>query len=43
VGFSVWILFFTIQGRPVESLLGIATVLLGLPLYFYWRRRNRHL
>jgi APA family basic amino acid/polyamine antiporter len=41
VGFSVWILVFTIQGRPVESLLGIATVLLGLPLFFYWRRRNR--
>ena len=41
VGFSVWILLFTLQGRPVESLLGIATVLLGLPLYFYWRRRSR--
>ncbi|MBI3896293.1 MAG: amino acid permease [Acidobacteria bacterium] len=38
VGFSVWILLYTLQGRPAESLLGIATVLLGLPLYFYWRR-----
>ncbi|MBI1956689.1 MAG: amino acid permease [Acidobacteria bacterium] len=41
VGFSAWILFYTLQGRPTESLLGIATVLLGLPLYFYWRRISR--
>ena len=41
VAFSVWILIFTVSGRPVESLLGVATVLLGLPLYFYWRRRRR--
>ena len=40
LAFSAWILIFTIQGRPTESLLGIATVLLGLPLYFYWRRRG---
>jgi len=41
VGFSLWILLYTLQGRPVESLLGLATVLLGLPLYFYWRRLSR--
>jgi len=41
VGFSVWIFLYTLQGRPLESLLGIATVLLGLPLYFYWRRASR--
>ena len=39
IAFSLWILAYTLQGRPVESLLGIATVLVGLPLYFY-RRRN---
>jgi APA family basic amino acid/polyamine antiporter len=39
VGFSVWILIYTAWGRPVESSLGIVTVLLGLPLYFYWRRK----
>ncbi len=38
--FSAWILIFTFRGRPTEALLGIATVLLGLPLYFYWRRRG---
>lgn len=40
VGFSAWILLYTLRGRPAESLLGIATVLLGLPLYFYWRRTS---
>ena len=39
LGFSLWILYFTLRGRPTESLFGIATVLLGLPLYFYWRRQ----
>ena len=39
VGFSIWILIYTLWGRPLESSLGIATVLLGLP-YFYWRRRT---
>ncbi len=41
IGFSVWILLYTLWGRPVESSLGIVTVLLGLPLYFYWKRRLR--
>jgi APA family basic amino acid/polyamine antiporter len=26
--------------RPVEALYGAATVALGLPFYFYWRRRS---
>ena len=40
VGFSAWILAYTLQERPYESGLGILTVLAGLPLYFYWRRRS---
>jgi len=40
VGFSAWILIYTAWGRPIESSLGIITVLLGLPMYFYWRRRR---
>jgi len=39
LGFSAWILVYTLRGRPTEALFGIATVLLGLPLYSYWRRR----
>ena len=28
--------------RPAESLYGTATVLSGLPLYYYWRRADNH-
>jgi len=41
VAFSLWILIYTLWGRPVESTSGIATVLLGLPLYFYWKRQRK--
>jgi APA family basic amino acid/polyamine antiporter len=40
LGFSAWILWFTLQGRPTEALFAIATIALGLPLYWYWRRRQ---
>src|SRR5262249_14368345 len=35
VGCSVWIVIFTFLERPKEALLGIVTVLAGLPLYFF--------
>jgi APA family basic amino acid/polyamine antiporter len=38
-GFSAWILYFTAVGRPRESLAGIAVVLAGIPLYYYWKSR----
>jgi APA family basic amino acid/polyamine antiporter len=41
VGFSAWILVFTFRDRPVESALGIATILFGLPLYFYMRKSRK--
>jgi len=39
--FSAWILWFTLRGRPAEALFAIATIAFGLPLYFFWRRRQR--
>jgi amino acid transporter len=30
----------TLRDRPTESLAGIALILLGLPFYFYWKRRR---
>jgi len=41
VGFSAWILYFTLRDRPVESMWGIITALSGVPLYYYWRMRHR--
>ncbi len=29
----------TLRDRPIQSLAGIALILLGLPCYFYWKRR----
>jgi APA family basic amino acid/polyamine antiporter len=40
IGFSGWILAYTLRERPIEALWGIATVLIGMPFYFYWRRRG---
>ena len=31
----------TLRDKPVQALLGIALMLLGLPLYFYWRNRSQ--
>ncbi len=31
---SLWMLIFTFQGKPMESLAGLGTICLGLPVYF---------
>jgi basic amino acid/polyamine antiporter, APA family len=41
VGFSAWILYFTLMSRPTESFWGIVTAAAGLPFYLYWSR-SRH-
>jgi len=32
----------TLKDSPRESIMGIGLILLGLPFYFYWKRRNVH-
>ncbi len=39
---SVVLVGYTLNERPVESLLGMATVLSGAPLYWIWTRARRH-
>jgi basic amino acid/polyamine antiporter, APA family len=39
LGASV-LLYSTGRDRPRESLMGIGLILLGLPFYFYWRKRK---
>jgi APA family basic amino acid/polyamine antiporter len=34
------LVIYSLLQRPVESLLGAATVLSGIPLYMFWRRSN---
>ena len=36
-----WTMWFLIEGRPAESLAGVATLLVGLPLYFVLTRPRR--
>ncbi|HZX09714.1 MAG TPA: hypothetical protein VFG01_02105 [Acidobacteriota bacterium] len=37
--FSLGILINTLIEKPVESLAGVILTLLGIPVYFYWKRK----
>jgi APA family basic amino acid/polyamine antiporter len=39
IGVAALLLFNTLQTRPRESLMGLALMALGIPFYFYWKRR----
>lgn len=39
LGVSIWMMFWALQGRPLESLLGLATVAFGGILFFLTHRR----
>jgi APA family basic amino acid/polyamine antiporter len=38
---SVGILFNTLVEKPVESIAGLGLTSMGIPIYFYWRRKSR--
>jgi APA family basic amino acid/polyamine antiporter len=35
----IWIMINTLIEKPVESVIGLVLILVGLPVYFYWQRR----
>ncbi len=37
---AVWFVYNTIVTDPRDSLIGLGLVLLGLPAYFYWKRKR---
>ena len=37
---SIWMMCYVIFSRPGESLVGMVIVGLGLPVYYFWRRKN---
>ena len=37
---TAWLLVNTIMTAPVQSLIGLGLILLGLPVYVYWSRGN---
>lgn len=38
IGISIWFLFSTLTGRPVQAVAGIVLMLIGLPVYYYFTR-----
>lgn len=39
---AAWLVINTIRTNPIESGIGLALITLGLPIYFYFKRRQRH-
>jgi amino acid transporter len=40
IAFALWLVLNTIRETPGESAVGAGLILIGLPGYFYWRRRR---
>ena len=38
---SIWFVMMTFVQKPAQAWAGLAFLALGVPIYFYWRRRNR--
>jgi APA family basic amino acid/polyamine antiporter len=37
---AVWLIFNTLFTKPIESVVGLVLIAIGLPLYFYYRMRR---
>jgi APA family basic amino acid/polyamine antiporter len=35
-----WLIFNTLMATPRQALIGLGIIALGLPIYFYWARKN---
>jgi basic amino acid/polyamine antiporter, APA family len=38
---TIWMMFYLLRSKPIESLAGLATALVGVLLYFCARKRPR--
>jgi basic amino acid/polyamine antiporter, APA family len=38
---AIWLIFNTLFTKPIESIFGLVLIVIGLPLYFYYRRQRR--
>lgn len=36
----IWFLVYVFLGKPVESLIGLGMIALGIPVFFYWHRKE---
>jgi len=42
VAVALALIVSTLLDSPRESFMGIALILVGLPFYFYWKRKGRN-
>jgi len=40
IGFAIWLVYNTIRETPKDAAIGAGLILLGLPGYWYWKRRR---
>jgi amino acid transporter len=40
IGFAIWLVYNTIVETPKDSAIGAGLILLGLPGYWYWKKRR---
>jgi APA family basic amino acid/polyamine antiporter len=40
---ATWLIINTLVNKPVESMVGLALICLGLPLYLYYRFAQRQI
>ncbi|HJW28675.1 MAG TPA: hypothetical protein VJ508_05420, partial [Saprospiraceae bacterium] len=41
IGISLWFLISTLIGRPIQTIAGLILLILGLPVYFYFKWHQR--
>ncbi len=41
IGISVWFLASTLIGRPIQTLAGLSLMILGLPVYYYFKQSQK--
>ncbi|WP_013322356.1 APC family permease [Gloeothece verrucosa] len=40
LGIGLWMLYFSFHAKPIESLAGLATIALGLPIYYFASKKK---
>ena len=41
IAISIWMMAYSVVTRPVESLIGLAIVGMGIPVYYVWQKASR--
>ncbi|HEX5113281.1 MAG TPA: hypothetical protein VFV79_10560, partial [Saprospiraceae bacterium] len=41
IGISLWFLVSTLIGRPIQTLAGLGLMVIGLPVYYYFKKSQQ--